>query len=156
IRRSCAPDDEVCRRDGTLGLILPIVVPDVWADDLRYTNATCTNGTFKWLDASPSGVCADNGRPAIACPIFNADGSGTQDPARQCCLLPTTRWGIGNCLSRADNKSVFVPNGTDARFFNLAARLGREGKPVIDNQGRAVEAAYYRLFSDRAQPCRED
>src|SRR5262249_23526636 len=120
-----------------------------------YAEDHCLAGKFGWFETAPTSVCADNGNAPVPCLITNPDGSTTVDPDKKCCLLPTTRWNEPNCLNSATNRSIFVPSGVDARFFNLAVHAGPNGETPVDGSARPLTAAYFRLYSDRASSCRE-
>lgn len=49
IRRLCDPKDQVCGPDHTLGLVLPVVVPDNSPPDVNYQAPACTFGQCRFL-----------------------------------------------------------------------------------------------------------
>jgi len=123
IRRACSPDDDVCGKDGKLGVVLPIFAPpDVDASVNLYTTAACS-ATNK-LKILPCQKTIDNGGVShFQCPD-RPDGDGFNIAGGT--LTPVTDAGAP-CICDTDPtkcKSLFTkPTSTDHRVFNLFARL---------------------------------
>jgi hypothetical protein len=131
IRRSCDDKDEVCEKDGTLGLVLPIVVPHLEATGLRYNTEHCGDGSMDWFPVAASGNCPNGG--------LVADGK---------CCLPTDEQSIAGCLNRKPNQNGFDDRITDARAYNLELR-DHLGAILNDENAAPITSAFYRLFSAR-------
>lgn len=51
IRRDCTRDEQVCNADNKLGLLLPILTPEIGTQADLYNNAKCSSGKFNFRDA---------------------------------------------------------------------------------------------------------
>ena len=131
IRRACDNKDEVCEKDGTLGLVLPIVVPALEATGLRYGTEHCGNGSMEWFPVGPTGSCPNDGT------VWEGK-----------CALPTDEQYIPGCLNRAPNQNGFDDPIVDARTYNLEVR-DHFGSIINDELGAPITSAFYRLFSAR-------
>jgi hypothetical protein len=139
---------------GTLGLLLPITVPDpneVGADP--YASAPCTPGENELLPCTKT-TCYGN-----ACPAGNGSFGGKcwtsviRNPA------PGVRFSA-NCLQifRTGSCPYLTPAGIDCRGANLWLRRP-DGSLVKNAAGRPIIGAFYRIHNSAAQvgatgPCR--
>jgi hypothetical protein len=158
IRRACTADDDVCSKDGKLGLVLPIFAPpDVDASVALYTTAACS-ATNK-LKILPCQKTIDAGGVSHFQCADRPDGDGFNIAGGN--LTPVTDAGAP-CICDTDPtkcKSLFTkPSTTDHRVFNLFARLPNgnliANAPPVDpddpNQAKRnfqVTHAYWRLRS---------
>ena len=138
IRRSCEAGEQVCGSDGTLGLLLPTLLPEGVDLAVAHNASPCEFGLFDW-DLMP--VTPDPVPPP--CP------NGTQQAFGKC-LYPRDAQGNAGCLNIAFN-TPFGPS-VDGRAYNLILR-NAAGAVVKDSTnppfGKAVEGAYYRLHTNR-------
>jgi hypothetical protein len=155
IRRPCShtaraplgveqPGDQVCSPDGTLGLVLPIVLPEPsvatpWADDPNnvYPPQLCTRYWF--LPAGSDTTCPDGTAP---------DRSVPQSPV---CVVPVTTDPDGtddfNCITPEKlGNPISPPTGKPERLYNLTLRA-KDGTVRLDRWGRPIVGAFYRLRS---------
>jgi len=159
IRRACTADDDVCGKDGKLGLVLPVFAPpDVDTTTINlYTTAACSP-TNK-LKILPCQKTVDSGGVAHFQCADRPDGDGFNIAGGN--LTPVTDAGAP-CICDTDPtkcKSLFTkPSTTDHRVFNLYARLPNgnlvANAPPVDpddpNQAKRtfqVTHAYWRLRS---------
>jgi ABC-type phosphate transport system substrate-binding protein len=154
VRRTCRPEEQVCGRDGKLGLVLPVFVPEGISGGAAYPQAACTPGLFQQRQASgeeiTAGVCRD-GSPL----------SGIA-PNQTCPVPRVASPGGFNCLNSSTNVAPTATPGTDGRIYNLTLRAG-SGSIVLDSDGKQVTGAFYRIHTTTpaakagdAEPCRRD
>lgn len=165
IRRTCRKDEEVCGVDGTLGLLLPIVVPSTEGtstateDNIWYRTSPgvttsvgkCQGGTFVYGQA-PS--------LDLSCCHRKFQGDSTSQ-----CIVPSTG---GKCLvpstgaltspankmcNNARSKDCFSVNkpatwkatAVDGRAQNLVARDNAPYAILKDGANKQITNAFYRL-----------
>jgi hypothetical protein len=137
IRVACDDNDTVCESDSTLGVVLPIVIPDS-------TIASSTD-TYPPVACDP-GSCAlsDTGDPALLCPRHGPKKLGR-------CYQPykLMAGGVRNfdCLATPFS-SCFGDQGVDGRAYNLPVkqRQGTEGAfYALDANGNEMTGAFFRI-----------
>lgn len=144
IRRPCYENgsfmEDVCRPDGTLGLLLPIAVPPNYTAN----NNPCASGHFVWREASfgYSPFCEDGANS-----VFGL------------CLVPVDENGDAGCISSSTNFAMFTPLVSDTRGFNRVLR-NPDGTVVVDEAGMDVSNAFFRMHETHtatpgATLCRE-
>lgn len=148
IRRPCQTGEQICRADGTLGLVLPIEVPANLTNAQNYTTATCTPGFFRLLRPGTGINVCPNGAGLLIGKCFqpyidNGDGTINSD-----------------CVNSRTNIQGFARNGMrDGRAYNLNMR-NADGTYRRDNLNRFVTGAFHRLhvastIAAGAQTCRK-
>ncbi len=139
VRRPCDANEDVCGPDGTMGLVLPVVVaegtPPIANGD-NYPTQSCDAGRFRLLNpgGSPTAVpLCPNGKsklfgkcfqPVVENPVYPGGFSA-------------------NCLARRTPVS-FGSAGVDGRAWNLAVK-GDDGRYRLDAYGRPVTGAFHRI-----------
>jgi hypothetical protein len=149
IRRPCAGSghdggDQVCGRDGTLGLVLPVYVPPALLPDSLYPQAPCDVGKFRLLLPGPGITVCPNGKGLLFGKCFQ--------PIRE---LPNGQISAA-CLARKFPVHLWFGAG-DGRVHNLVAKHD-SGMYRRDLEGRLVTGAYYRnhtTTSPTGVTCRE-
>jgi hypothetical protein len=137
IRRACPSDEQVCGRDGTLGLVTVIEVPSNLTTAEKYPTELCGIGQFRLLSPAIFGgpsICPD-GMPKLfnKCflPVINRpDGTFTAF----CIARRFPKQGLGGQLiadGRVYNQWLLNANGTLRR----------------DQNDRMVMGAFYRLHT---------
>jgi hypothetical protein len=136
IRIPCDPNDSVCERDGTLGLVLPIVFPTV----LGVTVAD---------EYPPS-----SGAACSAC-ILSQTGGGNAQPCPNGgplflgrCFQPATASGDAHCMATRSKRCFGDPSGGDGRVYNLPLKkpVGPEpAKYVNDANGNRMTGSFFRI-----------
>ena len=137
IRRPCDSKDQVCGPDHTLGLVLPISVPDNSPSSTNYPSQPCGFGLCRFLLTNQLVLTCPNGKPQLFGKCFQqvADLGNNQFTAA-CIPNPGfTCFGGGSQDGRVYNKAVLNPNGTYA----------------VDKAGRANTGAFFRLHSTTAR-----
>jgi hypothetical protein len=158
-----APGEQVCgsavpsgftpaiKRLGTLGLVLPILVPDpanVPPPEI-YATSLCTAGQVELLPCTKS-TCTGNacpaGNPAFGGKCFSSVLATSPTTFDANCIQ---RFGTGFC-------PFLVPAGTDCRGANLWVRAPngdlRKDTTVLGAPARQILGAFYRLHSTQPQP----
>jgi len=130
IRRPCAPDELVCQSDGTLGAVLPIVVPSVVDPPSGFNTSPCAEGVFTF-ELAPFGV--------LTCPNNTPTLFGQ-------CLTPRDAAGNAGCINQAFNLPAFSDLSLDGRAYNLVVRKS-DGTIVLDENNREIVGAFYRVRS---------
>ena len=134
VRRTCHAREQVCGVDGTLGLVVPVVVPTT-----KDNNATCTSGAFRYTSTT-----------STTCP----DGSNSLFGQ---CLTPVRRGAGGSetadCLNGRTNLPITSQGrSVDGRAYNIRRR-----NP--DGSFKGSLRAFDRLHALRSIPnnesCRE-
>ncbi|MDX2054735.1 MAG: hypothetical protein SFV15_20200 [Polyangiaceae bacterium] len=139
VRRPCSDAEGVCGADGTLGLLLPAAPVKNAPASAAYPTMPCSTGVYEW-------------RPAPSSELSSCPGGGLN--VFTLCLVPGLTLPDGTvshqCYkSEANDAPFFTPNSVNTRVFNKYLR-NPNGSLVIDNQGREVYGAFYRLHSASA------
>jgi hypothetical protein len=154
IRIPCGDDDQICGhtvpgRVGTLGLVLPIVVPANLTQAQNYPTRMCDVGVFRFEAPAAFGgpSTCPNGLPKL----FNKC-------LQPVALNPDGTWE-SNCIARKFPVQGIGGNGMDGRTYNLfPKRSGGFHDYQRDNLNRFITGAFYRLHVTRtrtpAVPCR--
>ncbi len=137
IRRTCDSNEEVCGRDGKLGLVTVVEVPGNLTGAQNYPGNLCTLGKFRLLKPANTGVtvCPNGGgllfgkcfQPVVE----NADGTFTAD-----------------CLARKTPVQGFGGAGMDGRAYNLFSK-NADGTYRKDTVNRFITGAFYRLHTTK-------
>jgi hypothetical protein len=133
IRIPCDPNDTVCERDGTLGLVLPIVLPHggaTMADEYPPSTA-CTSCVLSQTGGGPSLPCP-NGGPLLL--------------GR--CFQPATSTGDAHCIANKAKKCFGDPAGSDGRSYNLPLKVPSGPEPakyLVDVNGHRMTGSYFRI-----------
>lgn len=146
IRRTCDGDgsnagEQVCGKDGKLGLVTVVYVPDKDPATIAaaYPDQLCTTGVFRVIGGFPFGFICPNGVDSkltfSACLTPVRSSGGTINPA---------------CINRKTNCPFGTPAGTDCRAFNNVPRLATGGL-LKDAQNKLVLGAGYRLHTTQKQ-----
>jgi hypothetical protein len=150
IRRPCDPNEDVCGRDGKLGLVTVVDVPTNLTNAQNYPAATCTLGKFRLLKPTVNNTittCPNGGGLLLGkCfqpTIENADGTFTAD-----------------CLGRRTPVQGLGGGGMDGRAYNLYSK-NPDGTYKKDSSARNITGAFYRLHNTHVivtgQPaCQQD
>ncbi len=123
------PTEQVCGRDGKLGVVIPIVATDeiVGGAPVVYPTSLCT--TNEGFGTAPPGTTSGKGSDG-RCPNGDIQIFGNQ------CLIPVDASGNANCMASKDTapSAVFDPSttlcdamghgGADARVYGLHAYTG--------------------------------
>jgi ABC-type phosphate transport system substrate-binding protein len=140
IRVTCDDNDTVCGKDNTLGLVLPVLLPDVTGVATTDTYPTVACGTFCAL--------SDPGDPNQPCPRGGPKKLGR-------CYQPAIKNADGsfNFQCVADlSKSCFGDQGVDGRAYNLPLKQkqGSEGAEyVVDSNGNLMAGSFFRLHMNK-------
>lgn len=162
IRRTCVgttvPKEDVCNRDGKLGLVVPIAsMGFLGSSSAQYPSDVCTASNFSIL--APA-VKDPNTHLTVllTCPNGDAVHGGNQ------CVMPVDASGNTNCLNPATNKPFAFntapvngvsPTVADGRVYN-AYLLDAGGNYQKDVHGSAIVGAWYRIHqrhSIAGTPC---
>jgi ABC-type phosphate transport system substrate-binding protein len=130
--------DTVCSADGTLGLVLTVLLPDV-------TGVTATdNYPTAFCDASNTCALSKTGDPTLACPRGGPLKLGQ-------CYQPAIKNADGtfnfNCIAQSFNK-CFGDKGVDGRAYNLPLKKkqGTQGAQYVgDSNGNLMTGSYFRM-----------
>ena len=138
LRRPCDANEEVCGRDGKLGLVTLIEVPGNLTNAQNYASTLCTLGKFRLLKPSTNNsvtTCPNGGGLLLGkCfqpTIENADGTFTAD-----------------CLGRKTPVQGIGGGGMDGRAYNLASK-NADGTYKKDTRNRPITGAFYRLHTTK-------
>jgi hypothetical protein len=156
IRRPCASAisarEDVCNRDGKLGLVLPVVPTDFLGSiAAQYPTTTCTATNFSVAGTT---VTDPNSGFAVKVPCPN----GEPQHGGNLCVMPTDPSGNTNCLNTTGNVPFafntaavngILPGAADARVYNshLLTGVGAAGNYQVDTFGRSIIGAWYRIHS---------
>jgi hypothetical protein len=156
IRRPCASAisarEDVCNRDGNLGLVLPVVPTDFLGSiAAQYPTATCTATNFSVAGTT---VTDPNSGFAVKVPCPN----GEPQHGGNLCVMPTDPAGNTNCLNTTGNVPFafntaavngILPGAADARVYNshLLTGVGAAGSYQVDTFGRSIVGSWYRIHS---------
>jgi hypothetical protein len=157
IRVPCSSNEQVCQPDGTLGLVLPIVVPEktgtAYTKAQLYDAADCSFGRFMRVDPPLEEVncCTRNRSNGTG----GAGGVCSQRPILGKCLTPkasAVATNLAPCLNGTDDlgdKNNPIGYTGDARAFNLTPRLAN-GAIVSDatRGGTEIASAFYRILTN--------
>jgi formylglycine-generating enzyme required for sulfatase activity/ABC-type phosphate transport system substrate-binding protein len=130
--------ENVCESDGTLGLVLPIAVPNV--------SSVTTTDNYPMGYCDPSNTCAlsATGDPTLPCPRGGPKKLGR-------CYQPSVRNTDGtlsfNCIARSFNK-CFADRGVDGRAYNLPLKKsqGSAGAAyVADAYDNLITGSFFRI-----------
>ncbi len=143
IRQTCATNDQVCQASGSLGVVLPIFLPDNKTNaptlsDIYPTNF-CSTGKFDLVSTGNSHDKCPGGPSFLGqCfqPYFQASGSTVHQY---------------NCISRAAAHAFGTPTGTDGRVWNLQVKpQALAGAYNLDANGREMTASFFRIHTTLA------
>jgi hypothetical protein len=137
IRTPCDPNDTVCEIDGTLGLVLPVLLPEI-------------SGGLLATDAYP----ANSGAACTGC-ILSQTGGGNGQPCPRGgplllgrCFQPATGAGDTHCNALKSKKCFGDLNTADGRAYNLPLKVAGGTEPakylVDGNKNRAV-GSFFRI-----------
>lgn len=167
IRRACRVEEEVCEGDGTLGLLLPIVVSTTEGvatateDQLWYRGSAgnvnsvqkCKSGRFVKVNPSAlgdSGCCirakaADTTSTCLAKPVAGKClWPNSADLAGQVANSMCNNARTNDCFSA--NKPGTYTQVKDGRAFNLVVRGGAPNYTILkDSFSKEILTAFYRL-----------
>ena len=144
IRRPCGTNDQVCEADGTLGLVLPMLPPDVatTATD-KYPTQACDLGAFD-LQSTGSTTLPCPGGPLFFGKCFqpyHLRADGTFD---------------FQCIAAKSAKAFGTPSGIDGRAWNLPVKkpsLTDTTKPAAylkDANNRFMTASFFRIHTTKS------
>ena len=137
IRRPCEANEEVCGKDGKLGLVTVVEVPGNLTGAQNYPGQLCSLGKFRLLKPANTGitVCPNGGGllfgKCFQPTIENPDGTFTAD-----------------CLPRKTPVQGFGGAGMDGRAYNLTSR-NADGTYRRDTANRFITGSYYRLHTTK-------
>ena len=134
IRRPCTDGEQVCAGDGTLGVVIPVFVPEGLDPTIAYNANECQFGLFDFQDA-PFITQIANG----TCP----NGTGLVFGK---CLTPQDSDGNYGCLNPFFNLPAFSPLDLDGRVYNRILR-DADGTTVLDANSRELIGSFYRLHT---------
>ncbi|TPV93608.1 MAG: hypothetical protein B7733_19675 [Myxococcales bacterium FL481] len=138
--------DQVCREDGTLGLLLPVFVPEdpPVPNAFAYLQRQCNPG-----HAGYATRVAEFPAGTVTCPDGLAAVPGTGALAgRPTCWVPT-RSNSQFCLSDRDQTNPAVaPGSYDGRAYNRYLWEDGTGLLRTDANGRQLTGSYYRLHTN--------
>jgi len=156
IRRPCASaitaKEDVCNRDGNLGLVLPIVPTDFLGSiAAQYPTTACAATNF----SVPGTTVTDpNTGFAVKVPCPN----GEPQHGGNLCVMPVDASGNTNCLNAAGNipfafspaaVNGILPGSADGRVYNSHLVTGPAATSTyqVDTFNRSITGAWYRLHS---------
>lgn len=156
IRRTCVgavvPREDVCNRDGMLGLVLPIVPTDfLGSTAAQYPTTACSAVDF----SVPAAVVRDPNtglNKQITCP------NGDPIHGGNLCVMPVDASGNTNCLNPPTNRPFafdptavngIAPGAADARVYNSHLITGPAATSTyqLDTFSRPIIGAWYRIHS---------
>jgi hypothetical protein len=170
IRIPCNNDEDVCRCDGTLGFMLPILVPpqtEAFPISVLYPQKKCeiagfnfglkdSSGADALSPAALGGFCSDGSQKLVGGCVYGralADGDSACMYHNKDRSKPT----LAVLLSQGALGSTSCPDGdlSDVRSFNLDVRTNDAAAPttnsvVLDNTGTNIDwhgRAFYRIHS---------
>jgi len=132
IRRTCVGNEEVCNSSKSLGLVLPVFVPEALDTGLVYNANTCSTGVFTF-ELAPFGE--------LKCPNTTSTLFGK-------CLTPRDAAGHAGCLNKSFNVPAFSPSGADGRAYNLVLR-NADGTIAVDASNRQLKGSFYRIHTTK-------
>jgi hypothetical protein len=141
IRIPCDPNDTVCEIDGTLGLVLPIVLPAAGAtsaDEYPASSAGACSGCVLSQTGGGNGLPCPRGGPLLL--------------GR--CFQPATAAGDTHCIAnrakRCFGDITTLPSGkaADGRVYNLPLKVASGAEPakyLVDASGRRMTGSFFRI-----------
>ena len=147
--------EQVCGREGNLGLVLTVVPTDKLAVTDSFPTTVCGTGKTK-LAAAPLPLNFPAGNTYYRCP------SGDQTVLAGQCLVPTDSSGSTQCLAGAasrpgfvfDNKTIngITVDAIDGRVYNAHLHGLNAGgfNYQLDTTSREIYGAFYRIHSTRS------
>jgi hypothetical protein len=157
IRRACVgttvPHEDVCNRDGKLGLVLSVVPTDFLpsnAAQYPLTSCTQTNLSVRAAQVKDPNTGLNT---LLSCP------NGDPVHGGNLCVIPVDASGNANCISTATTKPfVFnnaavngtTPSQADGRVFNthlFGAGTAPSTTYQVDTLARPIVGAWYRIHS---------
>jgi len=141
IRPACATNDQVCQANGTLGIVLPIFLPDVKSpapalSDI-YPTSFCSAGRFDLVSS---------GNVHEVCP----GGPNFLGQCFQPYFLNGTAHQF-NCIARSNAHAFGSPTPFDGRAFNLPLKtLAGNGVYALDANNREMKASFFRIHTTLA------
>ena len=156
IRRPCVSGltakEDVCNRDGNLGLVLPVVPTDFLGSiAAQYPTTACAATNF----SVPGTTVTDpNTGFAVKVPCPN----GEPQHGGNLCVVPVDATGNTNCLNGTGNipfafspaaVNGILPGSADARVYNSHLLTGPAATSTyqVDTHGRSIVGAWYRIHS---------
>ncbi|MDX2020914.1 MAG: hypothetical protein SF187_11800 [Deltaproteobacteria bacterium] len=145
VRRPCDSNHQVCAADHTLGLVLPVVVPENLPPEVAYPTQPCSFGVCRFLFTNQLVLTCPNGKPQLFGKCFQQVANLPNGQFTAACVPDAgyTCFGAGNQDGRVYTKATLNPNGTYA----------------VDGAGRALTGSFHRLNATRARgagsPCRQ-
>ncbi len=156
IRRPCASGitakEDVCNRDGNLGLVLAIVPTDFLGSvAAQYPTTTCVATNF-----SVAGTTVTDPNTGFAVKV--ACPNGEPQHGGNLCVVPVDASGNTNCLNGTGNVPFafnpaavngIAPGAADARVYNSHLLTGPAATATYqaDTFGRSIVGSWYRLHS---------
>ena len=142
IRRACDLNEQVCQKDGTLGLIMVTEVPADFSGPISYATTFCDVGKYRLMKPAAGVTTCPNGGGLLIGKCFHPYhdlGGGAFNP---------------HCLYRRGTPvQGIAANGMDGRSYNLIAKLNQtfpDNTSVVyakDNLNRTVTGAFYRVHT---------
>jgi hypothetical protein len=139
IRVTCDDNDTVCEMDNTLGLVLPIRLPD--------TGVATLDDAYPSVPCSPACALSDTGDPTQECPRGGPKRLGR-------CYQPVVKNADGttNFQCVASLYSIcFGDKGVDGRAYNLPLKqrhLYEGGEYALDFNGNLMTGSFFRIHMD--------
>ncbi len=131
---SAGAGEQVCGRDGKLGLVVPVFVPENLTNAETYPTAPCSPGVFRFL----------------AGPAFPAKCPNGTTPILGKCFTPVELKADGsinaNCINRRNSCPIFTPPGSDCRAYNAFLRKP-DGTIQRDANRRQLIGSFYRVHT---------
>ncbi|HYO94649.1 MAG TPA: hypothetical protein VER33_09045 [Polyangiaceae bacterium] len=135
IRRPCAPEDDLCRADGTAGVVrairTPVVAP-VIDNAETFPAVQCTRGRFANVPYLNTAL--------PVCPDGTAPRGGL-------CKLPFFASGTTrnfNCLNDLNSRPATAPAGTDGRSYNFVVRSSAGAVRYVTTANTQPQVAQWR------------
>jgi hypothetical protein len=134
VRIPCDPNDTVCEKDGTLGLVLPIVLPPslaITTTDLYPPNGNCPSCILSQTGGGNAVPCPNGG------PLFLGR-----------CFQPATTAGDTHCIVSRSKRCFGDPPGNDGRSYNLPLKVVGGAEPakyLTDDNNQRVTGAFFRI-----------
>jgi hypothetical protein len=153
VRRPCGAQEQACRRDGTVGVVVPIEVPGGAALAQLYPTLGCSVGQFELLRLVPPGqpgptVCPNGGPLALA---------GCFQPVRRLAPPAATPFDA-NCVAGVAPVQPLFGGGMSGRAYNLmvknsAGLLQRDiFQPPAPYPTRFLVGSYFRIHTTQVLP----
>ena len=156
IRRPClsgiTAKEDVCNRDGNLGLVLSVVPTNfLGSTAAQYPTTSCVATNF-----SVAGTTVTDPNTGFAVKV--ACPNGEPQHGGNLCVVPVDASGNTNCLNLTGNVPFafnpaavngIAPGAADARVYNSHLLTGPAGTATYqsDSFGRSIVGAWYRIHS---------